>query len=51
VAVIAGRDRMISPPDSAGAIEDAVVHRYDDLGHNEALFDPRVVDLVARSVR
>lgn len=50
VAVIAGRDRMISPPDSAGAIEAAEVHRYDDLGHNEALFDPRVVDLVARHV-
>lgn len=51
VAVVAGRDRMISPPDSAGAIDDATVHRYDDLGHNEALFDPRVVDLIARNVR
>ncbi len=51
VAVVAGRDRMISPPDSAGALEGATVHRYDDLGHNEALFDPRVVDLVARHVR
>jgi len=51
VAIVAGRDRMISPPDSAGAIDGAEVHRYDDLGHNEALFDPRVVSLVSRSVR
>jgi pimeloyl-ACP methyl ester carboxylesterase len=51
VAIVAGRDRMISPPDSAGAIDGAEVHRYDDLGHNEALFDPRVVALVGRSVR
>lgn len=51
VAVVAGRDRMISPPESAGAIERADVHHFDDLGHNEALFDPRVVDLIARSVR
>lgn len=50
VAVVAGRDRMISPPDSAGAIHDADVHRFDDLGHNESLFDARVVDLVGRKV-
>lgn len=50
LAVVAGRDRMISPPDSAGAVDGADVHRFDDLGHNEALFDPRVVDLVARNV-
>ena len=51
VAIVAGRDRMISPPESAGAIEGADVHRYDDLGHNEAIFDARVLDRVARSVR
>jgi triacylglycerol lipase len=50
IAVVAGQDQMISPPDSAGAIEDAEVHRFDDLGHNAALFDPRVVDLIARKV-
>ena len=51
IAVVAGRDRMISPPMSAAEIEDAELHVFDDLGHNEALFDPRVLDLVARSVR
>lgn len=51
IAVVAGRDRMIVPADSAGAIEDAEIHRFDDLGHNEALFDPRVVNLVAQRVR
>jgi triacylglycerol esterase/lipase EstA (alpha/beta hydrolase family) len=50
VAVVAGRDQMITPPESAGAIEDAEVHRFDDLGHNAALFDRRVVDLIARKV-
>ena len=33
IAIVAGRDRMISP-DSAGALEGADVHHYDDLGHN-----------------
>jgi triacylglycerol lipase len=51
VALVAGRDRMISPPTSAGDLTDAQLHVFDDLGHNEALFDPRVLDLVARSVR
>lgn len=51
VAVVAGRDRMITPPMSAAEIEDADLHVIADLGHNEALFDPRVLDLVARFVR
>jgi triacylglycerol lipase len=51
VAVVAGRDRMITPPSSAGEILDADLHVFADLGHNEALFDPRVLDLVARFVR
>ncbi len=51
VAVVAGRDRMITPPESAGDIDGAELHVIDDLGHNEALFDPRVLDIVARSVR
>jgi triacylglycerol lipase len=51
VAVVAGLDRMISPPSSAGDLHDAELHVIADLGHNEALFDPRVLDIVARSVR
>lgn len=50
VAVVGGRDRMI-PPESASALEGAELHHFDDLGHNEAIFDPRVVELVARNVR
>lgn len=50
VAVVAGQDRMIQPPTSAGALHEAEVHHFDDLGHNEALFDPRILDLVARNV-
>lgn len=41
-ALVAGADRMVTPPASAAAIEDAVVHWIDELGHNEMLFDPRV---------
>jgi triacylglycerol lipase len=41
-AIVAGADRMVTPPESAAAIDDATVHWIDGLGHNEMLFDPRV---------
>lgn len=50
-AVVAGADRMVTPPESAAAIDDAVVHWIDGLGHNEMLFDPRVYAHVARGLR
>ncbi len=50
VAVVGGRDRMIEPA-SASALEGAELHRFEDLGHNEAIFDGRVIDVVARNVR
>jgi triacylglycerol lipase len=50
VAIVAGQDKMCFPPESAAAIEHADVHRFDDLGHNEILYDRRVIELVARSL-
>lgn len=46
-AIAAGFDRMCTPPSSAAALEDAEVHWFEDLGHNEILYDPRVLALVA----
>ncbi len=46
IAVVAGQDRMCYPPESAAALEGAVVHRIDDLTHNEMLYDPRILKLV-----
>ncbi len=40
-AVVAGRDRLVTPPESAGAIRDAEVVRYE-LGHNQILYDAAV---------
>lgn len=50
VAVVGGCDTMCMPPDSAAAIEECQVHWFDDLGHNEMLFDRRVHDVVARAL-
>lgn len=47
VAVVAGADRIVTPPSSAAALEGAKVYWIDDLGHNEMLFDPRVFSIVA----
>ncbi|MDQ3033325.1 MAG: hypothetical protein M3Y87_12975, partial [Myxococcota bacterium] len=49
-AVVAGADRMVTPPESAAAIDDAAIHWIDDLGHNEMLFDPRVFAHVAKGL-
>jgi len=49
-AIVAAEDRMVTPPASAAAIEDAEVHWIDDLGHNEALFDRRIFDHVTRAL-
>ena len=51
VAVVAGADRMCSPPSSAAKLDGAEVHWLEGLGHNEMLYDPRVLDIVARSLR
>jgi triacylglycerol lipase len=51
VAVIAGADRVCSPPESAGELVGAEVHRFDGVGHNEILFDSRVHDVVTRHLR
>ena len=50
-AVVAGADRMVTPPESAAAIEDAHVHWVDGLGHNEMLFDARVYEHVVAGLR
>ncbi len=53
-AIVAGADRMVTPPSSASALDDAEVHWFDALGHNELLFDrgvyARVVAALARPV-
>jgi triacylglycerol lipase len=53
-AIVAGADRMITPPTSASALDDADVHWFDELGHNELLYDrgvyARVVAALARPV-
>ena len=46
-AIVAGGDRMCRPPESAAKLPDADVHWFDGLGHNEILYDARVLDLVA----
>lgn len=46
-ALVAGGDRMCVPPESAAKLTDAEVHWFDGLGHNEILYDARVLDLVA----
>jgi triacylglycerol lipase len=51
VAVIAGADQVCVPPESAGALSGAEVHRFDGVGHNEIIFDTRVHDLVTRHLR
>jgi triacylglycerol lipase len=45
-AIVAGEDFMVTPPSSAADVEDAVIHWYKDLGHNEMLYDVRIRDLV-----
>jgi len=53
-AIVAGADRMITPPTSASALADAEVHWFDELGHNELLYDrsvyARVVAALERPV-
>jgi len=49
-AVVAGRDSMVTPPSSAGEIDGATIVEFDDLGHNELLFDVRVHDLVVSAL-
>jgi triacylglycerol esterase/lipase EstA (alpha/beta hydrolase family) len=51
VAVVAGRDRMITPPRSAAELPGARVVWLDHVGHNEILFDGQAIDVVKRHVR
>ncbi len=41
LAIVGGGDRLV-PPESAAAIRDARVERFEGLGHNELLYDVRV---------
>jgi triacylglycerol lipase len=50
-SLVAGRDRMCNPPESAAALDGAEIVRIDDLGHNELLFDDRVHRAVIRALR
>lgn len=50
VAVVASRDRMITPPSSAAQLPGAEVV-WLDVGHNEILFDPDAIAIVKRHVR
>lgn len=50
-AVVAGRDRMVTPPASAASLPGAEVVWLDHLGHNEILFDAHAIDVVKRRVR
>jgi pimeloyl-ACP methyl ester carboxylesterase len=50
-AVVAGRDRMVTPPASAADLPGAEVVWLDHLGHNEILFDPHAIEIVKRRVR
>lgn len=45
-AIVAGADRMVTPPESAASLEDAAIHWLEGLGHNEMLFDARVFEHV-----
>jgi pimeloyl-ACP methyl ester carboxylesterase len=49
--VVAGSDHLVTPPESGAAVEGAIVHWIDDLGHNEMLFDLRVFEIVASALR
>jgi triacylglycerol lipase len=49
VAVVASRDRMITPPSSAAALPGAEV-LWLDVGHNEILFDPGAIAIVQKHV-
>ncbi len=49
VAVVAARDRMITPPSSAAQLPGAEVV-WLDVGHNEILFDPAAIEIVKRHV-
>jgi pimeloyl-ACP methyl ester carboxylesterase len=51
VAIIAGADRLCNPPESAGALSGAEVHRFEGVGHNEIIFDARVHDVITRHLR
>lgn len=46
VAIVAGADRTCTPPASAASLPGAAVHWLDDVGHNEMLYDRRVLDIV-----
>jgi triacylglycerol esterase/lipase EstA (alpha/beta hydrolase family) len=46
--IVAGRDRMVTPPASAAQLDDATVIWFDELGHNAMLYDARVHDAVCR---
>lgn len=48
--IVAGCDRMCTPPESAAQLAGADVHWFDDLGHNEILYDDRVLALVAEAL-
>lgn len=47
---VAGRDALIQPIDAAGCPFGAV-RRFDELGHVELLFAPRVFAAVRRTLR
>ncbi len=51
LAVVAGQDRMVTPPASAAQVEGADVVWIDDMGHNSMLFDDRVHRLVVDRLR
>ncbi len=51
VAIIAGRDRMITPPESAGRVEDARIVCLDDVSHNQILFDARAQRVVVSALQ
>jgi len=50
VALVAGQDRMVTPPESAAALPGAEV-LWLDVGHNEILFDAEATEIVERRVR
>lgn len=50
-AIVAGADRVVTPPASAAAISEAEIHWIEGLGHNEMLFDPRVYETVIAGLR
>lgn len=41
LAIVGGGDRLV-PPESAAAVRNARVERFEGLGHNELLYDARV---------